>query len=129
MININANKNTYYNLQENYIDYFGKNYWFVLHLEAFKILLMTLNKIDEKIIKKKKEDFFTFFKYIIDNLMCSCKNHALLILIKYKYDINDDIFLYLIKFHNTVNERLGKPVYSYNTVLKFYFDFVEITEL
>ena len=106
-------------LEENYISEYGTNYWKIIHLEAFKITIDEMtNGID---LNKRRKEFLYMFEYLIKNLKCSCRNHAYHIFMinshtRYKY-----IFQYTVDFHNQVNERLGKRIFSYEEALAIYF--------
>lgn len=109
-------------IEENYIDKYGSSYWDIIHLEAFKI---TIDEMSQGIdLNSRRQEFVHVFEYIIKNMKCSCRNHAYHILMinpqtRYKY-----IFQYTVDFHNQVNERLGKSLFTYEEALNKYISIV-----
>lgn len=110
-------------LVETYISKYGTNYWEIIHLEAFKI---TIDEMTQGLdLDTRRKEFLHMFEYLIKNMKCSCRNHAYHIFMinphtRYKY-----IFQYTIDFHNQVNLRLGKRVYTYEEVLARYKSIVQ----
>lgn len=107
-------------IDEHYINKYGPIYWELIHLEAFKLNIDELYNENINDLNKRRNEFINMFEYIVKNMMCSCRNHAYQILMKnshlqYKY-----IFQYTVDFHNEVNIRLNKPIFSYyNALIKY----------
>ena len=111
----------YYKINPNYINEFGNSYWNIIHLEAFKLMIKKLNKKDESKLLIEIEEYFNMLSYLIDNMMCSCKNHATRLILINKFDFyNDDIFKWTIDLHNSVNTRLNKKIKTYDEAIKFF---------
>lgn len=110
-------------LVETYIDTYGRNYWEIIHLEAFKITIDEMaNGID---IVKRRREFINVFEYLIKNMKCSCRNHAYHILMinphtRYKY-----MYQYTVDFHNQVNMRLSRPIFTYEEALTKYIPIIK----
>jgi hypothetical protein len=113
-------------LKKNFLDIFGPSYWNIIHLEAFKITLLRYTpNTDYAHIKFRTENYFGFLLYIINNMICSCRNHATRIILCNNFDIdNDDLFLWTIKLHNSVNMRLEKPQETFENILKEYKTYI-----
>lgn len=100
--------------------YFGPGKWDTYHLEAWFART-----------NPEQNNFIIFLKRQIDNFPCvKCKNHA------YEYLDNNPLenylgkksstgeelgmFVWMWKFHNAVNTRLGKPVVEWDTAYSMY---------
>lgn len=99
---------------------FGPGIWFLIHHNA--ALAIT---------QRKKEDFEEFMRDICANLPClNCRSHCGDYLSSHgmgpywnKKDENGrdiGLFVWSYEFHNAVNKRLGKPLYSYDTAYGRY---------
>lgn len=110
-------------LKETYIDTYGPSYWNVIHLEALKITIDEMSGgLD--LIRRRKE-FLHTFEYLIKNMKCSCRNHAYHIFMINSHTQYEYIFHYTIDFHNQVNQRLGKRIYSYDEVFNKYVNYFQ----
>lgn len=103
--------------------YFGPGYWILMHTKAYKC--KTLND---------NQECLKFIYNVIDNITCSiCKNHSNTYIKKnppeefLDYEIGIDgvdhyhgMFYYLFLFHNSVNKRIGKRVYTIEEIYKIY---------
>lgn len=71
-----------------------------------------------------------YFRNVCDKMGCSCENHCKVMLqnhpperyfhMKDKKGIPNGCLYHSIKCHNLVNERLGKPVYTYDDIAPLY---------
>lgn len=58
--------------------------------------------------------FCLWIRNLIEHLPCEeCSNHARLYLSMYPPERCEDSFVWSWQFHNSVNERLGKPIMGY----------------
>ena len=94
--------------------YIGPGTWVTLHTLAFHATS-----------DSKKEQFRETLDLIIKNFMCQiCREHALQYLQDHDIRAYDDAtlgyFIYIWKFHNTVNRRLGKMEMDFETALAIY---------
>lgn len=113
-----------YKLNPAYINEYGNSYWKIIHLEAFKLLIKKINNVDINELKHDIDSYFLMLSYLIDNMMCSCKNHATRLILINKFDFdNDDIFKWTIDLHNSVNLRLNKKILTYDETFKIYSKF------
>lgn len=81
---------------------FGPGIWSNWHILTLKHL-----------IKKEKEILIRIIKWTIDTLPCmECRTHATEYLLDNPFppltENGDELFVWTVEFHNTVNERLGK---------------------
>lgn len=87
----------------------GRALWFSLHFGALNYPLVPTEEM-----KNMQKQFINGLPIMIP---CDiCKNHALQFLIENNSDIEiavqnpDNLFAFFVKFHNTVNARIGKRV-------------------
>ena len=111
----------------------GPAIWYFFHSIAEKIIDNRFYSIREELI--------TYIKDICANLPCpECSNHATMYMRNIdnsKIRTPEDLRQMLFVFHNSVNQRLGKPQYSYvecrekyknvnlNNVLIYFFKYFE----
>ena len=99
---------------------FGPPMWFSLHTGS-----ANLPKILSPISAKRLKNFVDG---IPEMASCSsCSDHSRGYIEKNKdrienFKYGDDVFKFYVDFHNYVNERLGKPIMSYETASKMYRD-------
>lgn len=114
-------------INSKYIQEYGQYYWFIIHFEALKIMIHQFNSNnDKKSTDKLISDYLDMVSYLIENMLCSCKNHAKRILIKnpfWKSDLN--IFQWTVLFHNSVNKRLNKSIISYLDAFNHFSKYLE----
>lgn len=93
---------------------FGPGTWIVTH-----VLAMTCDKSKDQ---KEKTFFKVYVERMIHALPCrTCRRHACAYLrINPLIDYNGNLFEWTVKFHNSVNQRLGKPVVSLHDAYSFY---------
>lgn len=90
---------------------FGPGTWFVMHAFA--------KMCDKK--KKDREHFISFLNNVIRKLPCKvCRKHSNQYINDNPLNNDGEIFLWTWKFHNNVNERLGKPLMSYEDADKMF---------
>ena len=86
----------------------GNTIWYLFHTIA--------EKIDELKFIEQKDNLFKVVKIICQNLPCpDCSDHATKELSRVNIkNINDKMTfkLFLLEFHNRVNERLNKPKFT-----------------
>lgn len=87
----------------------GPAIWYFFHSIAEKIIDNRFYSIREELIN--------YIKAVCANLPCpECSNHAMMYMRKIddsKIRTPEDLRQMLFIFHNSVNQRLGKPQYSY----------------
>lgn len=71
----------------------------------------------------KKQKYVTFMKKVYKSIKCSeCKGHMKNFLRKEQlisyYHIDNGFFIWSWKFHNDVNNRIGKSIISYEDAYK-----------
>ena len=93
----------------------GPNIWYIVHGISYKIS-------DENFLKYKN-DFIDLIKLLFTNLPCpECSKDATEKLNKTNFDnilSKDDMIKYLFNFHNYVNQKTNKPIFSYEE-MKIY---------
>ena len=83
---------------------FGPGTWLVMHVFAMIC--------DDE--KENRKYFVFFIKKIIEKLPCqTCRKHAIEYITNNRLGENDELFRWTWQFHNSVNQRLSKPVISY----------------
>ena len=95
----------------------GKHAWLFLHT-------ITLNYPDEPTLSDK-QNYKSFFESLIDILPCpTCREHYEQNIINHPIDLSsrESLIKWLIKIHNLVNEKNGKPILSYEDVINNYKD-------
>lgn len=95
----------------NFIEKLGPGIWYIIHKEA--------------LICKDDKVYLQFIYRLRDNFPCEyCKKHFSLFLEKNPVEdyvhIENGLFIWSWKFHNSVNKRLGKPFIPYELALKLY---------
>ena len=100
-------------------DVFGPPFWFTLHNGAAKYPVNP-----NKIVQKKMKDFIIAIPVMLPCL--KCKDHAISY-IESNLESLDDIvssreklFNFFVDFHNYVNKRYGKKIYSYDEAYNLY---------
>lgn len=104
----------------------GKITWFLLHGIAEKC------RSDNYHIYKN--ELFTVIINIIYNLPCpDCRQHAINFFKKKNanmYPTKESLIDLIFKFHNLVNERIHKPIYSKQDLIKYKrLDFMKTVQL
>tara|TARA_Y100000768_G_C23990935_1_gene692855 strand:- start:8958 stop:9407 length:450 start_codon:yes stop_codon:yes gene_type:complete len=93
----------------------GPETWMLLHTIAEKIY-------DDKFISSKNE-IFQIISLIASSVPCPfCREHATQYLKQHKIHLcnnKHDLKMYLLNFHNNVNVKLKKPVFSYASLSKY----------
>lgn len=88
---------------------FYRNKWKEIHLNAAKVL--------KKIWTHR--DFCEWMYTVPDSLPCSsCRRHAKDYIERYPPEKAENALKWSLDFHNDVNQRLKKPLYQYETLLK-----------
>ena len=92
----------------------GKDLWTKIHKKAMKA-----NNY------KRKKKFIKFVKDVHDSIQCSeCKGHMRNYIKEEPFtdylDAKDGLFYWSVKFHNAVNERIGKDILPYQDAFKLY---------
>lgn len=81
------------------------------------------HRVDEEYFNKNKRVCFNIIRYICQNLPCPiCFRHATAYLDRnniYICKTKTDFIRYLWIFHNNVNFRLGKPIYTLKNLEKY----------
>jgi hypothetical protein len=100
-------------------DVFGPPFWFTLHNGAAKYPTNP-----NKIVQKKMKDFIIAIPVMLPCL--KCKDHSISY-IESNLESLDDIvssreklFNFFVDFHNYVNKRYGKKIYSYDEAYNLY---------
>lgn len=97
---------------------FGPGMWYTIHVTA---------------IKMGQDTFLSWIYIIINSIPClDCRQHAVVYLSEdppsgYKDVYTTDgepigMFKWSWKFHNSVNQRLNKPIIDFDTAYKMYTD-------
>lgn len=94
--------------------YIGPGIWVLMHMKAIKSIEFT-----------DKIDFLHFIDYLCNNFPCErCRRHMIEYVDKDPplnyFTIPDGMFYWSWKFHNDVNQRLGKPIIDYTTAKQWY---------
>lgn len=99
----------------NYSDpeYIGPGVWYLLHIKGA-----------HAISQQEKEDYASTFRLFCREFMCKkCSGHCIEMLNNIPpenyFDIEDGCLRHSVDAHNTVNARLGKPTYDFNTIRNF----------
>ena len=67
--------------------------------------------------------FCTWIRDQLDKLPCpECTQHAQEYLMNYPPERTEDVFIWSWRFHNAVNQKLGKPELNYDGAKKLYLD-------
>lgn len=83
---------------------FGPGTWFTMH---------TFAKMCDR-QKKERQHFISFLNNVIRKLPCKvCRKHSNLYINEHPLKDDEEVFMWTWKFHNNVNERLGKRVVPY----------------
>lgn len=87
----------------------GSNLWKELHSYIFTT-------------KEAAEVFFSVWQLKIPSFGCSCREHWSKIVAEFPPDFSSEcaFFKWGVDAHNKVNERLGKPIFSYEEALVMY---------
>ena len=100
-------------------DVFGPPFWFTLHNGAAKYPVNP-----NKIVQQKMKDFINAIPIMLPCL--KCKDHAISY-IESNFERLDDIvsskeklFNFFVDFHNYVNKRYGKKIYTYDEAYNLY---------
>lgn len=89
---------------------FGPGTWITMHVFA----LMSDEEQDRKC-------FVKFLEKVIENLPCKkCRKHASEYYRNNPISSSSSLFEWSWKFHNNVNQRLGKPIVVYEDAKKMY---------
>lgn len=94
---------------------FGPGMWATIHILSFNANT-----------KSDQIQFIKTMKIIVNNIPCeTCRGHAKEYVKTHKMEefLNEKgygMFMYTWKFHNTVNQRLGKPIMSYDMAFHRY---------
>lgn len=88
---------------------------------------MLLHTIVEKIYDDKynscKDDIFQIITLIASSVPCPfCREHATQYLKQHKISLcktKHDLKMYIFNFHNNVNVKLKKPIFSYSSLSKY----------
>lgn len=109
-------------------DVFGPPFWFTLHNGASKY-----PENPNKIVQKKMKDFIIAIPIMLPCL--KCKDHATSFIESNLEKLDDivsskkNLFNFFVDFHNYVNKRYNKKIYSYEEAFSLYNGDVKITKM
>jgi hypothetical protein len=90
---------------------FYRQKWFEIHTYASQVVLGQISH----------RDFCRWMRSVPDQLPCKiCKKHCIEYLNTYPPESEWNVFIWAFTFHNSVNQRKGKPLYSYNVAIREY---------
>lgn len=79
------------------------------------------NQIHSNARQMTKPDYIIWLRTISTTLPCpTCRLHMQRYLIAHPPELSENMFFWAWDFHNNVNVRLGKPVFSYPNALAQY---------
>ncbi len=91
---------------------------------TWQLLHSIVLKINDNINQSQLKELKSVIINITNNLPCpNCTHHAVSYLKSNRFDLIDNIYslrLFIHKFHNNVNERLKKPLMSYEDHIVLY---------
>ena len=99
-------------------DVWGKHAWLFLHTISFAY---PINKAD--VTPKLKKDAENLLESLKSLLPCGiCRDHYTKMVETYPPNVDDrtGFSKYLVDIHNKVNERLGKPIISYEKATELF---------
>lgn len=109
-------------------DIFGPSYWYILHSGSISYPINPT-----PIVKEKMKNFIIGIPIMIP---CkNCQEHATSYIEKYYNNLDiicssrDSLFKFFVDFHNAVNNRLNKPLVTYDDAYKMYSGKVKINKM
>ena len=91
---------------------------------TWKMFHTLVNKVKPEYFNEVKNDLIYFITHISYSLPCPyCSSHARTYFKKIKINslhTKDDVIKMVFNFHNNVNNRLKKPIFSYDDLNKTY---------
>ena len=106
----------------------GPSFWLVLHSGSIKYPIEASN-----IVKERMRGFILGIPYIIPCVDCSEHAKAFIEQNMFRMDSivsgREQLFAFFVEFHNQVNERHKKKIYTVEEAMKMYGDNVQVSKI